>query len=111
VIHHLGWPHASIAAFLIPSAAGHDRADICVQSEVKAIARLQAGETQADIARSYATDATTIGRCEAPDLRAGGRAHLRLECAGLEDLLVLAASLRLLGLPRRITLSLRKSAM
>jgi len=28
----------------------------------EAIARLQAGETQADIARSYAVDATTIGR-------------------------------------------------
>ena len=28
----------------------------------EALARLQAGETQADIARSYAVDATTIGR-------------------------------------------------
>jgi DNA invertase Pin-like site-specific DNA recombinase len=30
----------------------------------EAIARLQAGETQADIARSYAVDATTIGRLQ-----------------------------------------------
>jgi hypothetical protein len=29
-----------------------------------ALARLQSGETQADIARSYAVDATTIGRLQ-----------------------------------------------
>ena len=31
----------------------------------EALARLQAGETQADIARSYAVDATTIARLQA----------------------------------------------
>ncbi len=31
----------------------------------EALARLQAGETQADVARSYAVDATTIGRLRA----------------------------------------------
>ena len=31
----------------------------------EALASLQAGETQADIARSYAVDATTIGRLQA----------------------------------------------
>jgi DNA invertase Pin-like site-specific DNA recombinase len=31
----------------------------------EAMARLAAGETQADVARSYAVDATTIGRLQA----------------------------------------------
>ena len=34
------------------------------QQRQEALARLQAGETQADVARSYAVDATTIGRLQ-----------------------------------------------
>ena len=55
-----GWP-------LLPSAwRPNNPVNLTPHQRQEALARLEAGETQADVARTYNVDTTTIGRRPSP---------------------------------------------
>src|SRR5262245_52544601 len=57
---------------LVPSM-GERSMSTCLRTSISTLQRLAAGETMADVARTYAVDATTIGRSRQPFRARRGR--------------------------------------